>query len=210
MNKLFQMRGGYEWLFIPFKGEEFLVEVKLPDPTQLPEIETLRFLTDKQKKESLTWQETIDILNLREKCCISILSRPTLKELEQEIYGKDGVFKSKKEQLAAVNEMLKKVKGDINIHISKIIELQDRFDDLQLSTTLPSDTMLALTNIALGIGISDIQKMTKEKLLSAHSKARFYKSRPSDYVPGLFTDDDRQSIDDYAAFLKNQLEEKHD
>ena len=53
MNKLFQMRGGYEWLFIPFKGEEFLVEVKLPDPTQLPEIETLRFLTDKQKKKAL-------------------------------------------------------------------------------------------------------------------------------------------------------------
>ena len=120
------------------------------------------------------------------------------------------MFKSKKEQLAVVNEMLKSVKGDINIHILIIIELQDRFDALQLSTTLPSDTMLALTNIALGIGVSDIQKLTKEKLLSAYNKARFYKGRPSDYVPGLFTDGDRQSIDDYASFIKSKQEEKHD
>jgi len=68
--------------------------------------------------------------------------------------------------------------------------------------------MLCLTNIALGADISDIKKVTKEKLLAAYNKARLYKGRPSDFIPGIFTDGDRINIDDYATRLGCEEEAK--
>ena len=81
-------------------------------------------------------------------------------------------------------------------------------DRLELFTgyILPGDTMLALTNIALGMNVSDIKKVTKEKLIAAYSKARLYNGKPSDYIPGIFTDGDRANIDDYATMLGCEAE----
>jgi hypothetical protein len=48
--------------------------------------------------------------------------------------------------------------------------------------------------------------MTREKLLAAYGKARLYGGKPSDFVPGLFTDGDRQNIDDYATVIGGEDE----
>ena len=66
--------------------------------------------------------------------------------------------------------------------------------------------MLAVTNIALGMDVSDIRKLTKEKLLTAYSKARLYGGKPSDFTPGMFTEGDRQNIDDYATIIGGENE----
>jgi len=189
----------YEWLLVPFNKAEILVEVRYPRSTQLPDVDKLFNVIEKQRSENrkYTRQEMISILNIQEQCCEAVLNRPTFKELEHEIHGKDKVLESKRKRLVEIQELIKKVNG------SEKADLQKEFDEVELFAgfILPDDTMIALTNIALGSDVSDIKKLTKEKLIAAYSKARLYNGRPSDYIPGIFTDGDRQNIDDYATNL---------
>jgi hypothetical protein len=195
----------YDWVFIPFRGAEILVEIRYPRSTQLPEVDKLYAIIDQQKKEpKLTRQQMIDVMNIQEECCRAVLNRPTFDELEKEIHGKDRVFETNRKRLEELRLKLKDVKDN------QKFELQQEINKLELFTgyVLPDDTMTALTNIALGIGLSDIEKLTKEKLIIAYNKARLYNGKPTDYIPGVFTDGDRQNIDDYATLLGTKEEAK--
>jgi len=196
----------YEWLLIPFRGAETFVEVRYPRSTQLPDIDKLYAIIGKQKEEKkLSRQEMIDILNIQEECCKATLNRPTFEELIQEIWRKDNVLANRKKEFEEIEKNLKEVKNEATER-----ELQFERDRLELfyGYILPDDTMVALTNIALGADISDIKKITREKLLAAYSKAKFYRCKPSDFIPGLFTDGDRHNIDDYATMLGSEEETK--
>jgi hypothetical protein len=195
----------YSWVFVPFKGAEMLVEVRYPRSTQLPDVDKLYHIIDEQKKNTkLTRQQMIDVMNIQEACCKAVLNRPTFEELEQAIYGRDRVLETNRKRLEEFRSRLKLVSG------YEKQELQMEIDRAELFTgyILPDDTMLALTNIALGMDVSDIKKLTREKLLTAYSKARLYNSKPSDFIPGIFTDGDRQNIDNYATLLGSEEETK--
>jgi hypothetical protein len=196
----------YEWLLIPFRGAQILVEIRYPRSTQLPDVDKLYAVIDRQEKDKkLTRQQIIDVMNIQEECCRAVLNRPAFAELEQAIYGKDRVLETNRKRLEELRAQLKLV----NNQAAKFL-LQKEIDkaELFIGYILPDDAMLALTNIALGVGISDIKKVTKEKLIAAYSKARLYSGKPSDFVPGLFTDGDRQNIDDYATWLGSEEETK--
>jgi len=188
----------FEWLLVPFRGTEILVEVRYPRSTQLPDVDKLYNIIHKQKEDKLTRQEIIDVLNIQEECCKAVLNRPTFSELEAAIHGKDRIRETNKKALEEMSEKVKEVKNDFERQ-----SLKKQIDDMEMyiGYSLPDDAMLALTNIALGIGVSDIQKLTKEKLINAYYKARHYGGRPSDFIGGLFTDGDRQNVDDYATIL---------
>jgi len=195
----------YDWLFIPFRGADVLVEVRYPRSTQLPDVDKLyQTLNDKKQGNKLTRQQMIDVLNIQEACCRAALNRPTFDELEQAVYGKDRVLEANRKSLAELREKIKLANGN------EQFELQREIDRVELFTgyILPDDTMLALTNIVLGIGLSDIKTLTREKLEAAYGKALLYKGRPSDFIPGLFTDGDRENIDNYATVLGMEKEKQ--
>jgi len=194
----------YEWLLVPFRGAQILVEVRYLRSTQLPDVDKLYALIDEQKKnKKLSRQQMVDVLNIQEECCRAVLNRPTFEELEKTIHNKDKVLETNRKRLEEIRAQLKLV----NNQAAKV-ELQREIDKVELFTgyILPDDTMLALTNIALGADVSDIKRITKEKLLAAYGKARLYNGKPSDFVPGQFTDGDRQNIDDYATWLGGKEE----
>ena len=189
-----------DWLLIPFKDSENLMNVKTSCLYQHSDKEKYFLLIEKHKiSEKLSKQETIDILNIQVECCKAVLNRPTFAELEYAIHGVNNVLASKQKKLDETEEKLKILRRS-SIDIHEVVELQDIYNSLEISAgaIFPSNTMLALTNIAFGVGISDIQEITKEKLITAYNKARLYKGRPSDYIPGLFTDEDKQDIDDFV------------
>jgi hypothetical protein len=197
----------YEWVFVPFRGVDILVEIRYPRSTQLPQVDKLYNAIErlgKGKGLKLTWQEMVDEMNIQEDCCKAVLNRPTFEELEEAIYGKDRVLEGNKKRLEEMKKKLKSVSGN------QRQELQMEINRVELFTgfILPDDTMVALTNIALGIGVSDIKQITKEKLLAAYSKARLYNQKPSDFIPGIFTDGDRENIDNYATVLGVEEEKK--
>ena len=194
----------YEWLLVPFRGEQILVEVRYPRSTQLPDVDKLYAVIETQKKEKkLSRQGMIDIMNIQEECCKAALNRPTFQELEEAIYGKDKVLNSNKKSLKELEEKIKEITNEAARR-----ELQNELEKTELfcGYILPDDTMAALTNIALGLDVSDIRKLTKEKLTTAYAKARLYGGKPSDFVPGIFTDGDRQNIDDYATMIGGENE----
>ena len=195
----------YSWVFVPFCGTEILVEVRFPRSTQVPAADKLWATAGEGKTEKkLSFRQIAEILNMQEECCRAVLNRPTFEELEKEIHGKDRVLAGQRQQLAELREMLQTASGGAKQEAQREIDMLELF----CGYVLPDDTMLALTNIALGIGVSDIQKVSKEKLVAAHAKARLYGGRPSDFVPGIFTDGDRENIDGYAAWLGNLEETK--
>ena len=195
----------YEWLLIPFRGAEILVEVRYPRSTQLPDIDKLYAVINKQKTEKLSRQDMIDVLNIQEECCKAVLNRPAFEELEQAVYGKDRVLELNRKRLKELKEKIETVKNEAD---KRELRIEHDKAELFCGYILPDDTMVALMNIAIGADISDIKKLTKEKLITAHSKARLYGGRPSDFVSGLFTDGDRQNIDDYATWLGIEEETK--
>jgi len=195
----------YDWVFVPFGGVDMLVEVRYVCADELPEVDKLSHIFDEEKKKiKLSRQQMIDVMNIQEECCKAVLNCPTFEELEQAIYSKDNVQKNRRKELEELRERIKTSSG------YEKQEQQIRIDRLELYTgyILPKDTMHVLTNIAFGIGISDIKKVTKEKLIDAFSRARLYDGRPSDYIPGIFTDGDRKNIDDYATMLGLEEESK--
>ena len=194
----------FEWLLIPFRGAEILVEVRYPRSTQLPNVDKLYNIINEEKEEKkLSRQDVIDILNIQEECCKAILNRPTFDEIEKAIHGKD---KIREKNVKTLEELKAKLDGVKNDQEKYALKKEIEMNELCIGYSLPDDTMLALTNIALGIGVSDIKKITKEKLVTAYFKARMYNSKPSDFIPGLFTDGDRENVDDYATILGNEEE----
>lgn len=196
----------YEWLFIPFHGTEILAEVRYPRSTQLPDVDKLRaVITSRGKDTKLSRDDMIAVLNIQEDCCKAALNRPTFQELEQAITGKDRVLEDNKKRFKALEAEIKTVNNEAERR-----ELTTEKERLELfcGYILPDDTMTTVTNIALGMDVSDIRKLTKEKLLLAYSKARLYGGRPSDFVPGIFTDGDRQNIDDYATLIGGENEKE--
>jgi hypothetical protein len=194
----------YEWLFVPFRGTDILVEVRYPRSTQLPEVDKVAsIITGRKEGTKLSRKEMIDVLNIQEECCKAVLNRPAFEELERAITGKDRALEIRRNRLAEIDEKLKLVR-DAAVRL----ELHRERDRAELfcGYVLPDDTMLALTTIALGMDVSDIRKLTKDKLLAAYGKARLYGGRPSDFVPGLFTDGDRQNIDDHATVIGGEAE----
>lgn len=198
----------YEWLFIPFRGTEILAEVRYPRSTQLPDADRLHaVISGRAEGKKLSRQDMIDVLNIQEECCRAALNRPSFEELERAVHGKDRVLETMRKRVEEIDEALKLVKDG-----AAKAELKRERDRAELfcGYVLPDDTMLALTNIALGTDVSDIRKLTKEKLLAAYGKARLYGGRPSDFVPGLFTDGDRRNIDDYATVIGAEEEIRRD
>jgi hypothetical protein len=194
----------YDWVFVPFRGAEILVEIRYPRSTQLPDVDKLYGIIEKKKETKLTRQEMIDVMNIQEDCCKATLNRPTFEELEREIYGKDRVLESNKKRIEEMREKLKSVSGHEKQELLSEIDRIELFNGF----ILPDDTMVALTNIALGMDVTDIKKITKEKLLAAYSKARLYNQKPSDFIPGVFTDGDRENIDNYATIIGSEEELK--
>ena len=175
-------------------------------PAQFPDADKFYYLIDEKKRnKKLTHQQMVNIMNIQEECCRAILNRPNFEEIELAIHGKDSVYQYKRKHLAELKKKINTLSG------SDKHECQLELNKIELFTgyVLPDDTMLFLTKIALGMDISDIKRITKEKLLSAYSKARLYNGRPSDYLPGLFTDGDRINIDDYASMLGCEEEAKN-
>ncbi len=82
-------------------------------------------------------------------------------------------------------------------------ELWQELDEMELFAgfIIPDDTTLTLTNIALGVGVSDLKTITKDRLVVSYLKAKDYGGAPHEYMPGFFTDRDKHEIDSYATLV---------
>jgi hypothetical protein len=71
-----------------------------------------------------------------------------------------------------------------------------------LGYILPENTLLFLTQWALGLDVSEVKRLTRDKLLEAGVWAKRHHGKPHEYFQGaVFTDRDRNEIDQAADWL---------
>jgi hypothetical protein len=196
-NPLSVIRGGlFHWVAVPFNGVDVYCELRCLNATQL---ETCGNITnimndDGKVKTNFTREEMLEIRNYQENLAGGVLNKPTFDEIGTLIDKEDFVIKNKRAELAELKEQAKtltgKQKDEVDNDISRL--------ELFLGYVLPTDTMIFLTQWAMGNDISDIKKISREKFIEAASLAKIAGKDPTDYISGVFTDYNKKEINIYA------------
>jgi len=215
-NALEKIRNAlFHWVLVPFAGIERWCQLRCPNALQLELCGDISNITlDKQKDfengKLPTRSEIIQIRNYQEELCKVTFNIPTFDTIASLVGQCDFVISEKRNELeklkkkieAHKNGMTETEKSDLTERINNI--------ELQIGYILPDDTMVFITEWAMGNDISDIKKITKEKFLRAASMAKLHGKTPSDYLSGVFTDFNRHEIDAYAAMVLDEHMKEHE
>lgn len=211
-NPIAEIRGAYfHWLLVPFfadrGGKSVWCKCRCLNAMQIKacgDIMSLILPGEKQKKSSP--EDLIRLYNAMEKVCAAVLVSPSFDEIIADLTGQDCRIQEKKKQLA---DLEKEIDSDKKMKAEEKAKLQKEIDRLnqEIGFLLPDDTMGFLTGWALGTDITDINKISREMLLTAAQLARAGSRSPHDYLSGIFTDKHMEEIDLKAWGLLAEFDE---
>ncbi len=144
-----------------------------------------------------TQEELIITKNIHENMLKLTLVRPTFKELEEHIIGKD-FYKQKQEEITEIKNLIAQVDNEVE---------KEKFDikltrlELAIAFLMPEDFTAFIVTVLLQKDATDLNKLTRDTLLKAGFLAEKYNVRPSEYLEGIFTDKQRMDIDITALTL---------
>jgi hypothetical protein len=198
----------FEWLYVPFNGTNVLIKVRYPNYTQLTAggYDYGQILLDTQEKKPLSDNEKQQILNAQEYAAKCVMCSPTYEEFEALVLKEDNAVIKRRAKIAEIKEALQSPELPRAQRDAFTLELKEI--DYFTGILLPTDTMSALTRIALGADVSDLKKLTRQVLEQAAYKAEFYKGAPHTYLSGVFTDRDAAEIDAVCFGIIADLKEK--
>jgi hypothetical protein len=198
----------FEWLYVPFNGTAILIKVRYPNYTQLSAggFDYGQILFDTLEKKPLTENEKQQILNAQEYAAKRVMCSPTYEEFEALVYREDNAVIKRRAKAAEIKEALKS--PDLTRAQRDALTLELKEIDYFTGILLPTDTMAALTRIALGADVSDLKKLTRQALEQAAYKSEMYKGAPHTYLSGVFTDRDAAEIDAVCFGIIADLKEK--
>jgi hypothetical protein len=166
-----------------------------------------QILLDAGKKQNLSEEERLQILNAEEYAAKCVMCSPTYEDFEALVYKEDNAIIRRRAKITELKEMLKSPELTQAQQDAFTKELKEI--DFFTGILLPTDTMAALTRIALGADVSDIKKLTREALEQAAYKSEIFKGAPHEYLSGVFTDRDAAEIDAVCFNILTELKEKH-
>jgi hypothetical protein len=198
-----------EWLYVPFNGANILIKVRYPNYTQLESggYNYGQIMLDINAGKELSDADKKYILNAQEYAAKCVMCAPTYEEFEKMIYKEDNALVMKKAKIAE----LKKAVDNPALNMFQRAEFQAELNTLDyfVGILLPSDTMDALTRIALGQDVTDIKKVTKDILTQAAVKSELYKKAPHEFISGVFTDRDATEIDAHCWNIMDAMKKEH-
>jgi hypothetical protein len=197
-------RGMYRHVYVPFGTAHVWMELRSLNATQIRECGSVSLIETLAKKSRLSLKETLDLRNTLENLARAVMNSPTWAEFEALVYGRDNVIREKRAELEALGG-----------RIAADPALERRFQGEILSLKvfigylLPENTLQFLARWALGLDISDVKKLTADKLLEAAAWAKRHNGKPHEYFEGaVLTDRDRNEIDNAAAMLYHEKYER--
>jgi hypothetical protein len=198
----------FEWLYVPFNGERILMKVRYPNYTQLAAggFDYGQILVDAAKDKPLTEEEKLRVLDAEEYAAKCVMCSPAYEEFETLVYKEDNAVIRRRAKLTEIKEALKSPELTEAQRAAFTRELKEI--EFFVGILLPTDTMAALTRIALGADVSDIKKLTRAALEQAAYKAEVYGGTPHEYLSGVFTDRDAAEIDAVCFNIIQDLKEK--
>lgn len=193
-NSLENIRGAmFHWLPVPFAGISIWCKCRTLNRTQIESCGDLSLLNINEiKDKEVSREDLIELRNTQENLIKSTLVTPSYDDFLSIVLDEDEVIKKRKNDL----EEIKKLSESDELTSEQKKEIDDEIYRLELfiAYLLPEDTFGFLTSWALGIDISDIQKITKEQLLNAAILAKNGNDNPTDHLSGVFTDRDKEEI----------------
>jgi hypothetical protein len=205
-NPLEAIRGGlFHFVPVPFNGAKVWCELRCLNSTQIRACGDYSNIVREGAKE-ITREQMIELRNYQEKLIAACMNRPTYDEIAALVGENDFVISRKRKELEEIK------KTDLSgLPLKQQAELSRRIADTELflGFILPEDTFRFLTEWINGTDVSDIKEITDEQFLEAAILAENGKDNPTDHLPGVFTDHNRQDIDRYAwsvyaDYLKNR------
>jgi hypothetical protein len=197
-------RGMFQYVYVPFGEAHVWMELRSLNATQIRECGDISLIETLPKKGKPTRDEALELRNTVENLAKAVMNSPTYAEFERMVLGGDNVIKERRAALAALE---KRVAGSP--------ELEKRFrgeiESLRvfLGYLLPENAMQFLAEYALGLDISDVKKLTADKLLEAAAWAKRHTGKPHEYFEGaILTDRDRNEIDNASAALYHEKYER--
>jgi hypothetical protein len=197
-------RGMFQYVYVPFGDARVWMELRSLNATQIRECGDIALIETLSKKGKPTRQETLELRNTVENLTKAVMNSPTWAEFEKMVYGRDNVIKERRAELAALKE---RVKADPALEKEFRAEIESL--EVFVGYLLPENAMQFLAQYALGLDISDVKKLTADKLLEAAAWAKRHGGKPHEYFQGaVLTDRDRNEIDNAAAALYHEKYEE--
>jgi hypothetical protein len=197
-------RAMFQYVYVPFGEAHVWMELRSLNATQIQECGDITLIQTVAKKTRPSREEALELRNTIENLARAVMNSPTFSEFEAMVYGRDKVIRERREELAKLEA---RVKADP--------ALERRFkDEIQslwafVGYLLPENTMNFLASYALGLDISDVKKLSADRLLEAAAWAKRHNGKPHEYFEGaVLTDRDRNEIDLAAAVLYHEKYEK--
>jgi hypothetical protein len=193
-------RGMYRHVYVPFGGAHVWMELRSLNATQIRECGDIALIETMAKKKNPSRAEALELRNTVENLAKAVMNSPTWAEFEAIVYGRDNVIRERRERLAALRG-----KAAADPALEK--QFRAEIESLEVFTgyLLPENAMQFLAEYALGLDISDVKKLTADRLLEAAAWARRHGGKPHEYFEGsVLTDRDRPEIDGAAAALYDE------
>jgi hypothetical protein len=190
-------RGMYRHVYVPFGEAHVWMELRSLNATQIQECGDIALIEIVVKKGTAGRAEALELRNTLENLAKAVMNSPTWAEFEALVYGRDNVIRERRAELAALKE---RVEADPALERRFRGEIESL--EVFVGYLLPENTLHFLAQYALGLDVSDVKKLSSDKLLEAAVWARRHTGKPHEYFEGaVLTDRDRNEIDNAAAVL---------
>lgn len=201
-NPLEVIRGGmYHWVYVPINKTFAWMQLRTSNATQLEACGVVSMVEKLGGVKDSSVEEMLEIRNQMESICKITMNNPTFDEFISMITDSDVVHSKMRLELERIKAidctgMSAMEKDCID---TKIKELE-----LHLAFLLPENTFDFIVKWALGADVSDIKKVSREKLLEAAILANIGHDSPHDHLNGCFTDRDPSDLDKSAWAVYNE------
>lgn len=207
-NPLEVIRGGmYHWVYAPCnKLDGVWIQLRTSNATQLEACGAITLIERLGKMKEATADEIIDMRNSMENICKITMNNPTFDEFVQMTTDSDIVHSKMRLELERIKaiDCTGMSATEKNVIDDKVRELE-----MHLAFLLPENTFDFIVRWAIGADVSDIKKVSHDKLLEAAILATNGHNDPHDHLIGCFSDRDMSDIDKQAWSVYNDyIEEK--
>jgi len=207
-NPISEIRGAmFHEIVVPFNGSPVWCYVTCLNMIQIKScgnISCLYFQDEKEKDKEFDIIKMIETKNAQEALIKLTLVKPSYNEIVGMITETNFLISEKKQTLNKISEEIKKVSDKRE---QKKLEKEAEQIEFYLGFLLPDDAMGFLTSWALGVEITDIKKLSREMIFNAAIMASNGKDNPSDHLTGIFTDFQKDDINNHAWHIYNQFVE---
>ena len=201
-NPLEAIRGGmYHWVYVPVNKTFAWMQLRTSNATQLEACGVTSLIENVGNSKDATPEQIIDMRNSMEAICKITMNNPTFDEFVSMVTGSDIVHSKMRFELDRIKAI--DCTG-MSATEKDVIDTEVRKLELHLAFLLPENTFDFIVRWAMGVDVSDIKKISHDKLLESAILATNGHDSPHDHLSGCFTDRDPSDIDKAAWVVYNE------